>query len=223
MKYLNKTIKTFVTFSLILISTLTFGQNNSIRLSTYTGLKFSLEYERKMKGNTSLNIGVKYNHTLENIPLVLDFSPSDHSFKSKNEGLRITADFRKYFFKGKKGLQRIMRGIYFAPNLSVGQHSIYYAKKVGIHYNVAGAGFGSGLQGEYAKGKAKVTAAAIGMKLGVQVDKKKGFVDFGVNVMGNTVLDFGRGITLTDGSVQKYKSDLSGLHAEVYFGLGRSF
>ncbi len=194
-------------------------QNNNIKVTFITGTKTSFDYERAINPVSSGLVSLKvYNKNTNN------------NFTSK--GVRMSGEYRRYLTKKTETLS----GFYLAPNFSIGKHEVEYSK-------TTGSGLGLGLlfasidiiadgdldnplylrTPETITGEANITAQTLGLKIGYQKKWNSFTMDFGINLTKNAIAGHSKGLKLSDGSYQKFNSDLVGNQPESYFGIGFAF
>ena len=190
----------FLTIILIYSADILLAQKNNIKATAISELKFSFEYERALTSKSSLLLGYRQNNTGHSLSFYGPTAPY------VNQGERITLSYRYYFLQNASRLE----GIYFAPIASYGHHKVKHSQ--GCHR-----------QNNYLSNKEKVKAIGIGLNLGTQKRWKFFDIDFGVNLTKNIVVGEIQEVRFTNGTSEKFKSDIDGFRPEIYFGIGFAF
>ena len=195
--------KNIFSIILFLITTqATIAQKNDIKVTLVTPGKLNFAYERQLSPKSSISLHYQY-HDFEYAQL---FNIFNADVDYRNQGFRLLAEYRFYISEKTTALE----GLYLAPNISWGKHSLNYKLK-------SGNAFGSELNPQ--NRHAKVSARGLGLKIGYQQKIQRAIIDVGTNISRNSKIK----IFETSEKLPPFRGDVGGAYIELYLGIGYTF
>jgi len=195
-----------VIFIFMLLSSFSWAQLNNMKFTKGTRGQSSFEFERATSANSSFIGGFKF------------YSENFENNNFKNKGTRMAFEYRKYLNGGTK----TMNGIYLAPNISLGRHTVSYEdipnSKIG--WSLFSVGLSLATQNAnllyFPEQEETVTGESKVISSGMIT------FDIGMNISKNSIRD-SKGMRVSDGTIKEYNPDIQGTDVNLYFGMGYAF
>ncbi len=201
--------------------------NKNLKVGLGTRGNINLNFEHAINSFSSVQVNYRWHSYDERddkstrywpiFPLILIdiFGNRNRLIENKVSGSSLSLEYRLYV--SKRELGKKLKGIYFAPQVSIGRHSQSYKGRPGFGY------FWSSRSSKIISGATKQTNWSLGMKIGYQKRWNKFTFDCGVDIRKNAVIGKADSFQLSNGETIPFAEGIDGRSTSAYFGIGMSF
>ncbi|MFK8103190.1 MAG: hypothetical protein AB8G15_11720 [Saprospiraceae bacterium] len=141
------------------------------------------------------------------------------ALENKVVGHSLSLEYR--FYVSRRELGKKLKGIYFAPQASLGRYSQTYQGRYEPYFNLEPL-FSSPSKDVFT-GNTKQTTWGLGMKVGYQKRWNKFTFDCGVDIRKNSVIGNASNFEASNGETIPFAKGIDGVTTSAYFSVGMSF